>query len=107
MQPYLLDIGLNFVKKLICLLFIFHLRIIFYLRENLTVKLLILLSWRSFVPKITMENKVSHRPIPSYRGRCFTVRFGRDGAAVESGVKCTGEMGKKQVFLYLRQNNTF
>ena len=44
----------------------------------------------------TIENKkVSHRPIPSYRGRCFTVRFGRDGAAVESGVKCTGEMGKK------------
>ena len=56
----------------------------------------------------TMENKkVSHRPIPSYRERCFTVRFGRDGAAVESGVKCTGEIGKKQVFLYLRQNNTF
>ena len=47
----------------------------------------------------TMENKkVSHRPIPSYRGRCFTVRFGRDGAAVESGVKCTGEMGKNRFF---------
>ena len=49
----------------------------------------------------TMENKkVSHRPIPSYRGRCFTVRFGRDGAAVESGVKCTGEIGKTGFFVF-------
>ena len=32
------------------------------------------------------------------RGRCFTVRFGRDGAAVESGVKCTAEIGKNRVF---------
>ena len=41
------------------------------------------------------------------RGRCFTVQFGRDGAAVESGVKGTGEIGKNRVFLYLRQNSTF
>ena len=53
----------------------------------------------SDVRESTMENKkVSHRPIPSYRGRCFTVRFGRDGAAVESGVQCTGEMGKTGFF---------
>ena len=32
------------------------------------------------------------------RVRCFTVRFCRDGAAVESGVKCTGEMGKNRFF---------
>ena len=34
----------------------------------------------------------------SFFRRCFTVQFGRDGAAVESGVKCTAEIGKNRIF---------